>query len=174
MTDKKKDIHYLDDLSDYKVDSDFSDVRGWTVKDANNRTIGKVDSLLASKKAERVVYLDVEVDQDVIEEGHKPLQTPASEGVHEFINKDGENHVIIPIGMVSLREDEKEVYTDRIDHATFAKANRFSKGSDFDQEYEVEIYRLYVGDPTIIIPVDDRNALYSREEFDYEKSRQNS
>jgi len=174
MTDKKKDIHYLDDLSGYKVASDFSDVRGWPVKDANDRTIGKVDGLLASKKAERVVYLDVEVDENVIEEGHKPLQTPANEGVHEFINKEGENHVIIPIGMVSIHEEEKEVYTDQIDHVTFAKANRFSKGSDFDHDYEVEIYRLYLGDPTIIIPVDDRNALYSRDEFDYPKSRQPS
>jgi hypothetical protein len=174
MNDKKKDIHYLNDLSDYKVDSDFSDVRGWPVKDANHRTIGKVDGLLASKKAERVVYLDVEVDEEIIEAGHKPLQTPANEGVHEFINKEGENHLIIPIGMVSIHEDEKEVFTDQIDHATFAKADRFSKGSDFDHNYEVEIYRLYQGDPTIIIPVDDRNALYSRSEFNYSKSTQPS
>ncbi|MPR33599.1 PRC-barrel domain-containing protein [Salmonirosea aquatica] len=174
MTDKKKDLYYLDDLSDYKVASDFSDVRGWPVKDADDRTIGKVDGLLASKKAERVVYLDVEVNEELIEDGHKPLEASASEGVHEFINKEGENHVIIPIGMVSLREDDEEVYTDQINRATFAKTNRFSKGTDFDQDYEIEVYRLYLGDPTVIIPVDDRNALYSRDEFDYTKSRQPS
>jgi hypothetical protein len=39
------------------------------VKDANNRIIGKVDHLLVNKTAERVVYLDVEVDTTVIEEG---------------------------------------------------------------------------------------------------------
>lgn len=172
MTDTKKDLNYLDNMSGYKVDSDFSDVRGWPVKDVNNRIIGKVDGLLASKKAQRVVYLDVEVDEGVIEEGHKPLQTPANEGVHEFINKEGENHLIVPIGMVSINEDEKEVFTDQIDHATFARANRFGKGADFDQNYEVEIYRLYLGDPTIIVPADDRNALYARDEFDYSKSRQ--
>jgi hypothetical protein len=33
------------------------------VKDANNRIIGKVDHLLVNKTAERVVYLDVEVDK---------------------------------------------------------------------------------------------------------------
>lgn len=174
MSDKKKDLYYLDDLSDYKVASDFSDVRGWPVKDASGRTIGKVDGLLASKKAERVVYLDVEVDDEVIEEGHKPLSASASEGVHEFINKEGENHLIVPIGMVHLNEDDEEVHTDQINQDTFAKARRFSKGSEFDQDYEVEIYRLYLGDPTIIIPVDDRNALYSRDEFDYSKSRQTS
>lgn len=174
MTNKEKDIHYLEDLSDYKVDSHFSDVRGWAVKDAGNRTIGKVDGLLASKKAERVVYLDVEVDDEVIEKGHVALQTPAKEGVHEFINKEGENHLIIPIGMVSIHKDDEEVHTNQIDQATFARANRFSKGSDFDHDYEVEMYRLYLGDPTIIIPVDDRNALYSRDEFDYSKSQRPS
>jgi hypothetical protein len=43
----------------------------WDVKDANNRIIGKVDHLLVNKTAERVVYLDVEVDTTVIEEGHE-------------------------------------------------------------------------------------------------------
>jgi hypothetical protein len=41
------------------------------MKDANNRIIGKVDHLLVNKTAERVVYLDVEVDTTVIEEGHE-------------------------------------------------------------------------------------------------------
>jgi predicted RNA-binding protein (virulence factor B family) len=79
-----------------------SDVRGWDVKDANNRTIGKVDHLLVNKIAERVVYLDVEVDELLIEDGHNTYQTKVSDGVHQFLNKDGENHLIIPIGMAIL------------------------------------------------------------------------
>jgi len=45
MTDTNKNLFNLDELSDYKVANDYSDVRGWQVKDANNRTIGKVDHL---------------------------------------------------------------------------------------------------------------------------------
>jgi hypothetical protein len=62
MTDTNKNLFNLDELSGYKVAENYSDVRGWDVKDANNRTIGKVDHLLVNKTAERVVYLDVEVD----------------------------------------------------------------------------------------------------------------
>jgi hypothetical protein len=52
-------------------------------EDANNRIIGKVDHLLVNKTAERVVYLDVEVDTTVIEEGHE-YDNRVSAGVHEF------------------------------------------------------------------------------------------
>jgi hypothetical protein len=69
MTDKQKKFN-LDELSGYKVAENYNDVLV-DVKDANNRIIGKVDHLLVNKTAERVVYLDVEVDTTVIEEGHE-------------------------------------------------------------------------------------------------------
>jgi hypothetical protein len=94
------------------------------MKDANNRIIGKVDHLLVNKTAERVVYLDVEVDTTVIEEGHKMIIVSA--GVH-VLNKEGENHLIIPIGMVIIDEKNKLVNTNQIDSSTFAKANRFKR-----------------------------------------------
>lgn len=34
-----KNLYYLDELSDYKVSSDDSDVRGWEVKDTDERVI---------------------------------------------------------------------------------------------------------------------------------------
>jgi hypothetical protein len=70
MTDTNKNLFNLDELSDYKAAENYNDVRGWDVKDANNRIIGKVNHLLVNKIAERVVYLDVEVDTTVIGEGH--------------------------------------------------------------------------------------------------------
>ena len=85
-----KNLFNLDELSGYTVAMNYSDVRGWEVKDTNNRTIGKVDHLLVNKTANRVVYLDVEVDTTLIEEGYNTYQNPVSEGVHEFLNKEGE------------------------------------------------------------------------------------
>ena len=58
MTDTNKNLFNLDELSGYKVADDYSDVRGWDVKDANDRIIGKVEHLLVNKIAERVVYLE--------------------------------------------------------------------------------------------------------------------
>ena len=164
MTDRNKNLFDLDELSGYKVAEDYSDVRGWDVKDANNRTIGKVDNLLVNKIAERVVYLDVEVDSTLIEEGHNTYQASSSEGVHSFLNKDGENHLIIPIGMANLDEENKLVNTKEIDSSTFAKTKRFKKGDVIDFGYELDVVRHYKGDNTIHSS-NDADGFYEREEF---------
>lgn len=143
MTDKKKHLYYLNELTDYKVDSDDPDVRGWPVKDVDNRVIGKVDNLLVSKERKRVVYLDVEVESSIIDANHDPYGKPAEGNIHEFINKDGENHLIIPIGLARLNTSEKYVYTDRINHRTFAETKRMEKGEDVTREYEVAVLESY-------------------------------
>jgi len=160
-----RNLYYLHELSDYKVASDYPDVRGWEVKDADKRTIGTVDNLLVNKKAERVVYLDVEVDSELIEEGHNTYQTPANEGVHTFLNKDGENHIIIPIGMAIIDEENKLVTTNQIDSSTFAKTKRFRKGDVIGFDYELNVVRHYKGDDTIH-GSDSSDEFYNREEFD--------
>ncbi|MBD0361091.1 MAG: PRC-barrel domain-containing protein, partial [Nitrososphaeraceae archaeon] len=102
-----RNISYLDELSNYIVAADDYDVRGWKVKDADNLTIGKVDDLLVNKKAERVVYLDVDVDKSLLEDEDDTDKIPAVDGAYGFMNKDGDNHLIIPIGMVRLDEENK-------------------------------------------------------------------
>ena len=149
MTERRKNLYYLDELSDYKIASDDPDVRGWDVKDKDNRVIGKVDNLLVNKDREQVVYLDVEVDNSIIEANHDPYGKSSSSEVHEFLNKDGEEHIIIPVGLVSLNEDQNFVYTDRIDYQTFSETKRFEKGSAVDRDYEVIVLESYdrFGDP---------------------------
>jgi hypothetical protein len=106
-----------------------------------NRNIGKVDHLLVSKKAERVVYLDVEVDKTLIEDSYNTYQVPASDGVHGFLNKEGDNHLIVPIGMVSLDEEVMKVYTNQINYNTFAKAKRHNKYATIDTDHELVLFR---------------------------------
>lgn len=171
MDERTKTLFYMDELTDYKIASDYSDVRGWDVVDANSRTIGKVDNLLVNKNAERVVYLDVEVDDAVIEEGHDPYQTPVSEGVHEFVDKEGENHLIVPIGMATLDENNKRVIADQIDYSTFAKAKRFTKGQPINFAYEVNVVRHLGGDESLDETADSGDWFYNRREFDLSNRR---
>lgn len=163
MDKDKKDLFYLDDLSDYKVADDYADVRGWDVKDVDSRVIGKVNDLLVSKRAERVVYLDVEVNSSIIDKEHD-VYGATSDGIHEFLNKDGENHLIIPIGMVTISRDRKEVMTTQINHETFAKTKRFAKGYAIDQDYELGTYRNYYPDEDEALVVYDEN-FYNRKGF---------
>ncbi|MEJ6981285.1 photosystem reaction center subunit H [Pedobacter sp. P351] len=165
MSDENRDLYYLHELSDYKVASDYSDVRGWKVKDSGNRTIGIIDGLLVSKKAERVIYLDVEIDESVIEDSHKAYEVPASAGTHEFLNSDGDTHLIIPIGLASLNEKMKTVCAEQLDYSTFIKAKRFRKGAIIAPEYELYICRHYTGDNSLNDTTIVNASFYDRPEF---------
>ncbi|KUO60087.1 photosystem reaction center subunit H [bacterium BRH_c32] len=173
MSDNKKNLYYLEELPDYKVASDYHDVRGWDVIDAENRTVGKVTNLLVNKELERVVYLDVEVNKSLIEFGYKTYQVPASEGVHGFINKDGEDHLIIPIGMASLDIEQKRVLTNQINYNSFAKAKRFNIGTAFDRDYEFNLFRHYTSNDAIDLAIIDEE-FYNRKEFDNTSHRRDT
>ena len=160
----KKHLYYLEELSDYKVDSHYSDVRGWPVKDRENRVIGKVSNLLVNINLEKVVYLDVEVDESIIEANHDPYATPANAGIREFVNQKGENHIIVPIGMVTIDDKQKFVYTDSIGYQTFAGTKRMTSGANIDRNYEMMVLNSYNRDRTTRYDEDfDRNPEYKKE-----------
>lgn len=164
MPDDNKKLYYLEELPDYKVASDYSDVRGWDVTDADDRKIGKVTNLLVNKEEERVVYLDVEVDKALIEAGYETYQAPASAGVHGFVNKEGDDHLIVPIGMVELDETQKKVVSDKVDYETFTRARRFSRGAEIEREYELALLHQYSGEEKETITQETRD-FYKRKEF---------
>lgn len=143
MKTQEKKIQYLNELSDYKISSGYSDVRGWEVKDTGHRIIGKVDNLLVNKNTERVVYLDIEVDNSIIEAGHDPYGRPSNIDVREFVNSEGENHIILPIGLVDIDDENDYVFTDSIDHRTFAETKRIRRGAPIDRAYETIVMDSY-------------------------------
>ena len=170
MSDNDKNLYNLDELPDYKVAANYFDVRGWEVIDANSLAVGKVGHLLVNKKTERVVYLDVEVDDSLILDGHNTYHTEVSKGVHEFVNKDGENHLIIPIGMAIIDEINKRVITNKIIHSTFVKTKRFSKGDVIDFGYETNVLRHFMGDHTLNESSTSGDGFYDREEFNISRT----
>lgn len=140
---KNKNLVYLSELKDYKVASGYPDIRGWVVRDADKRVVGKVDNLLINKSLDRVVYVDVEVDQTIIDSRHDPYGKPADPEIKEFVNQDGQNHIIVPIGLLELEEDEKYIFTSRITHQTFAETKRIERGADLDRHYEETVLSSY-------------------------------
>ncbi|PKQ45053.1 YlmC/YmxH family sporulation protein [Confluentibacter flavum] len=142
-TENKKHLYYLNELSDYKISDGYPDVRGWDVKDFDNRVIGKVDNLLVNQDSQRVVYLDIEVDKSIIDANHDPYGRPNNKDLKEFVNKDGENHIILPIGLVDLNSDSNYVYTDIIDHRTFTETKRIRKGDTVGRNYERMVMSSY-------------------------------
>jgi hypothetical protein len=98
---------------------------------------------LVNKDLEKVVYLDVEVDDSIIEANHDPYATPANAGLREFVNKEGENHIIIPIGMVTIESKEKFVFADSIGYQTFAGTKRMIPGANINRDYEMTVLNSY-------------------------------
>lgn len=143
MTTKERHLYYLTELKDYKVNHKDPDIRGWEVKDLDNRTIGKVENLLVNKELGKVVYIDVEVDQSIINLKHDPFANTGNTDVHEFINKEGENHIIIPIGLIDLNTDKKYVFTETINYETFAETKRYRSGTTISRNYEHHVLGSY-------------------------------
>lgn len=160
----EKNLFYLHELSDYKVASDYPNVRGWEVREAGNKPVGKVDGLLVSKRDERVVYLDVELDQSILGKDYDPHAIPASEGVHGF-TKDGERHLIVPIGLVDLDEEKEIVQSDQINYETFRSAKRYQKGSTIDRDYEMVLYKHYSSGSDTTDKQTSDDEFYNRNEF---------
>ncbi len=166
MKKEEKHLCNLDELSDYKVADDYPDVRDWEVRDTDNRVIGNVDNLLVNKNARRVVYLDVEVDKTIIDANHDPYARSDNNEIREFVNKDGENHIIVPIGMVNVDEDNNIVNANGINHRTFAETKRYRKGDRIDREYEVIVLDSYNRDNENRDNEYEDDDFYERDEFD--------
>lgn len=164
MENENKDLYYLNELSDYRVADHYPDVRGWEVMDMHNVPIGKVDNFLVSKSAERVVYLDVEVNESIIGADHEAYGTKFKGGIHEFMNKDGDNHLIIPIGTVNLDEKKKCVLSSSIAHEAFSRTARFSKGTAIDRNYEKRAFSTYLSNTELHL-INDDAEFYNRKEF---------
>ena len=168
MENKNRNLYRLDELSDYKIASNYSDVRGWKIVDADNRTIGKIDNLWVNKDMKRVVYLDVNVDKALIEDSRNEVHDAiANDNGKEFIYKDGDSHIIIPIGSVSINKDTKIVMANSIGYHTFKNTNRFNSQQNFDRNYERSVMKSYYPENDSSHNDDsDDDSFYKRSQFD--------
>ncbi|MBE8725954.1 PRC-barrel domain-containing protein [Flavobacterium hungaricum] len=168
MENKDRNLYRLDELSDYKIASNYSDVRGWKIVDADNRTIGKIDNLWVNKDMQRVVYLDVNVDKGLIEDSRNEVHDViANDNAREFVYKDGDSHIIIPIGSVSINKDTKIVMANSIGYNTFRKTSRYNAQHNFDREYERRVLDSYYPDSESRLRSEsDDDSFYNRREFD--------
>ena len=87
----------LEDLRDFEVAEGDQDVRGWDVISADGRRIGEVDELLVDLGAMKVRYLEVGVDEELLD----PSETE-------------ERSILIPIENASVRAEDDEVIVEEL------------------------------------------------------------
>ena len=116
---------------------------------------------------QRVVYLDVKVDKTLIEDSRNEVHdTIAHENGREFIYKEGDSHLIIPIGSVNINKDTKIVLANGISYDTFRRTGRYNIQDNFDRNYERSILRSYYPDDAQSGFESNDDAFYKRREFD--------
>jgi sporulation protein YlmC with PRC-barrel domain len=149
----------LRDMRDFQVASGDPDVRGWDVIANDGRSLGKVHELLVDTGAQRVRYLDVELerafssgpgDQPLGQQG-MPAGTVTGPGVVQTdprvtgeLDKavDRGRRILVPIGFARLDESHDRVYLDNLDSHDVAILPEYREGM-FSRDYETGLRQRY-------------------------------
>ncbi|HVF40351.1 MAG TPA: PRC-barrel domain-containing protein, partial [Gemmatimonadaceae bacterium] len=111
------------ELKNFKVADGDSDIRGWDVKTADGRTIGKVNELIVDPAERRVRYLDVKVKK-------------------EILLADDDRHVLVPIGTARLDDRHDDVLIERLPAQGLAGVPPYRPGP-ITRDYETSLREYY-------------------------------
>lgn len=93
-----EELRPLSELHDFRVVDGEPDIRGWHVLDMDGGKTGKVHDLLVDTAAMKVRYMDVEVAKALLDD-------------------DEHRHILVPIGMARLDDDNDEVRLSQLSQA---------------------------------------------------------
>jgi hypothetical protein len=111
----------LSKLDKFEVAKNDPDVRGWDMIDLNGERLGKVTELIADVEAQKVRYLEVEVDKDVA-------------------RMDGQHFILVPIGITRLHRKDDNVMVENMTRASVRNYPMYT-GGVISREYELELRR---------------------------------
>ena len=126
MATKEKEragkLHKLSELKKFKIAKNDPDVRGWSVVGNHGERIGNVFDLIVDPESEKVRYLDVEVDRNLV-------------------NDKSNYHVLVPIGTAKLVRENDVITTPMINKEGLVHYPRYDgKPVSRDFEYELRDY----------------------------------
>jgi uncharacterized protein (TIGR02271 family) len=128
---------------DYKVAEDDPDVRGWDVVGANGEKLGEVEEMIVDTQAMKVRYLDVEVDDNLLDTD--------------------DHHILIPIGSASIDRENKNVRVTHLNSRSVANYPAYS-GEAISREYEHKVMSAI--SPTYQAGALSNDRFYEGEHFD--------
>ena len=126
-TKSTRRMRFLDELSGYRVHHDDIDPRGFTVKlRSGGDSIGEVEGLLADTVAKVVRYVEIEIDDDVINRHDRNLYP------------DENRHALIPIGLIHIDSAERTVYLTGVSGDHITDYPRYRKAHGYTSGYEID------------------------------------
>ena len=103
------ELAHLSDLRDYEIADPAPDIRGWTIKLRDGRTLGKVDDLIVDTDHLVVKFLEVKL-------------------AREYWGADDVEWMLVPIGAARLDEENDTVVVDRLPAGGLENAPRSRRG----------------------------------------------
>lgn len=136
---------HLSESDRYEVPDGEPDVRGWTVRTADGRKVGKVEDLLVDTGEGRIRYLEVELASEARDES-------------------GREYALIPVGTARLDEKEDDVVVDdRV--AARAGMPKYDR-KKFSRDYERSLRTYYEGDRRESRDIDQDADFYTHPTYD--------
>jgi len=146
MNDNKNNhLKYLNNLKDFKVAKDNPDVRGWSLTDADDNNIGKIENFLVDIDAEAVRYLEVSLfpeHKDAVDTKNAAKETEEPHTIRS--GKEGVR-LIVPIGLARINKDKHTVKTDRISTENYKNLPVLFEGEMPSQEFERDVVDKFNG-----------------------------
>ncbi len=118
-----EELRPLNELHDFRVVDGEPDIRGWHVLDMDGGTMGKVHDLLVDTAAMKVRYMDVEVAKALLDD-------------------DEHRHILVPIGMARLDDDNDEVRLGQLSQAQLLTMPAY-RNEQLDREQERTMLGLF-------------------------------
>lgn len=122
-------LHPLSQLKDFEVAEGQPDVRGWSVMGKDGVKFGEVHDLIVDLNANKVRYLDVDINQKILKGADDELL-----------------HILIPIGVAILNRDDKNVVVPPIDSANLRQHPFYRREPVYVfRDYERSVRGFYGG-----------------------------
>jgi hypothetical protein len=123
---RNRHLKFLDNLDGYQVHHDDVDPRGYTVKLTGGEKIGEVEGLLADTRANLVRYVEVEIEDDIINRHSGGRYT------------EDDKHALVPVGLVAIDASSNSVTLRglKLDH--LVDYPRFNKKNGYTTSYEID------------------------------------
>lgn len=126
----------------HRTSGNNPDVSGWPVVDKNGEKLGKVECLLADDAQNKERYIDVNPESELLASDQK-VYSETSDSSHQYRDRDGDVHMVLPIGMAHIDEQNHKVVADRVEREQFTQSPMISKKDEVTAGYEGEVQRYY-------------------------------
>lgn len=136
----------LEELKGFQVAEGDQDIRGWKVKTADGKKVGKVEELIVDPAERRVRYMEIKVDRKAL-------------GI------DDDRHILVPIGTARIEDDGNDVLLDRLPAQGLAGVPAWNRGSPITRDYETSLREYYGATAVDSASEYYRHDLYSDEGF---------